>query len=365
MLGSIQTDQSIRSDVFFDNRLLSNLPNWIQANIKPNKIIVLSHPEIFDFHGSDLLKSLEVIGCEVFPILVSEGEVSKSMSTTQDIISSMLDNQLERHDCLIAFGGGVIGDLGGFVASIYLRGIRFIQVPTSLLAQVDASIGGKTGINDATGKNLIGTFWQPTATWISPQFLSTLNHRERLNGLAEIIKYGVITDPTIFNLIESNIDVIQSLDFTLNDTIWHSLIQSSCLAKLKIVNQDVTEKGVRAILNFGHTIAHGIESAGSYSAIKHGEAVAVGMIAAAYIAKESSILSNQSFMRLSECIENVGFVPHVNGIQLENIVLGMKNDKKNIHGKFQFVLPTKIGHVTINNEISIALLKKAIQYVSC
>jgi 3-dehydroquinate synthase len=262
----------------------------------------------------------------------------------EQIYGGMLSAALDRKSALVALGGGVIGDIAGFAASTYMRGIDFVQVPTTLLAQVDSSVGGKTGVNHPMGKNMIGTFWQPRLVWVDIETLKSLPRREFLSGLAEVIKYGVIWDEGLFRFLEEKRDEVLGLD---NDTLTH-LVRLSCEIKANVVSKDERESGLRAILNYGHTIGHAIETVTGYTRYLHGEAVAIGMYAEARLSRDVGLLDDSGLVRIKELLEAYG-LPAALPVETDFPLLmaSMKLDKKTVSGDLTFILPEEIGRVRI------------------
>jgi 3-dehydroquinate synthase len=271
----------------------------------------------------------------------------------------MLKKRIPRNAAIIALGGGVIGDLAGFVAATYQRGMNLVQVPTTLLAQVDSSIGGKVGVNHPLGKNMIGAFHQPAFVWMDIDYLKTLPKREMICGLGEIIKYGVIHDAELFAYLESHLEEVLHLDV---EAVMH--VQAACAAiKAEIVSKDEKESGIRIILNYGHTIGHGLESAGRYKLLKHGEAVLLGMIAEASIAKEMKLLEADSYERLVSLIRRVPLKANLFSLKRADIVNAMGHDKKRVAKKLRFVLPTKIGEVKVVDDVDPNLIRSAMREI--
>lgn len=265
------------------------------------------------------------------------------------ILDLLLNYKFDRNDCILALGGGVAGDLAGFISSIYLRGVPFIQIPTSLMAMTDSSVGGKTGINLETGKNLAGTFYQPQAVLIDPLLLKTLPMNELLNGMSEVVKYGIISDPKFFSYIEKNVRNVLKKD----PTVLNKLITQSCKIKSNVVKKDEHEKGLRMILNYGHTMGHALEKLSSYK-IKHGEAVAIGMKLINIICTKKRILKKEDLDRINNLINSLGLIrkPYRSIINKNNatqIWEIIKNDKKVRKGIIKFVIPTNIGTVKISD----------------
>lgn len=329
---------------------LGNVGRHLTSLKLGQKILVISNPDIFDYYGETVINSLNEAGFKVFSHLIPAGETYKTLESISQVYDIALKHRLERTSTLLALGGGVIGDMTGFAAATWLRGINFVQVPTSLLAMVDASIGGKTGVNHPQGKNLIGAFYQPRLVFIDPMVLKTLPVREFRAGMAEVIKYGVIWNPNLFNQLEAQ-KKLDSLD-NINLEILQEIIEQSCQAKVDVVNQDEKEAGLRAILNYGHTIGHAIESLTGYSQINHGEAVALGMVAAGKIAVKLGMWTEEMAQRQENLLKKSALpVSLDNHLNLENIIETLQLDKKVKGGKVRFILPTKIGKVEIKEEI--------------
>ncbi len=271
------------------------------------KVLVVSNPEIFDYYGDICIKSLEKSGFEVFTHLIPAGETHKHLGSIQEVYDTALTHHLERSSTFVALGGGVIGDMTGFAAATWLRGVNFVQVPTSLLAMVDASVGGKTGVNHPKGKNLIGAFYQPKLVLIDPNVLKTLPEREFRAGMAEVIKYGIIWDRDLFEQL-SAANNLSSMT-TIAPPLLETIITRSCQAKADVVSQDEKESGLRAILNYGHTIAHAVESLTNYEQLVHGEAVAIGMVAAGKIAVEMGLWNKEELQLQYKLICKTGLPP--------------------------------------------------------
>jgi 3-dehydroquinate synthase len=317
---------------------------------------VISNSTVFDQHGVALSAGLEDAGLRVVTHLIGDGERYKNLRTTEKAYSFLIENKLERSDAIIALGGGVVGDLAGFVAATYLRGIDFIQVPTTLLAQIDSSIGGKTGVNHSLGKNLIGAFHQPKLVAIDPEVLVTLSQRELCAALQEAIKYGVIGDEALFELLEQNRDTILSGDSNL----LREVIVRCCAIKAGVVSRDERESGERRILNFGHTVGHALEAATDYKRLKHGEAVGYGIIAATKIAMMLDLLEPSQTERIERLVRAFGPLPTLAGIDPDRVMLAMNQDKKAISGQLVFVLPERIGHVIIREAVPLPVIRQVL-----
>lgn len=346
-------------DIHVATNGLSQLGKQAQKLNIGKKILIISNPEIFDYYGQITINSLTQAGFEVDYHLIPAGEIYKNLESIQSIYDMALQVRLERSSTLLALGGGVIGDMTGFAAATWLRGINFIQVPTSLLAMVDASVGGKTGVNHPQGKNLIGAFYQPKLVMIDPLVLKTLPEREFRAGMAEVIKYGVIWAQNLFTELElaNRLDSLDNLDSELLNLI----LTRSCQAKAEVVSQDEKESGLRAILNYGHTIGHGLESLTNYQTFVHGEAVAIGMVAAGKIAVKAQLWNEEEAKRQDNLIIKAGLPTKIPAnLDIEAIIASLQLDKKVQGGKVRFILPLKIGKVTISEQINSDLLREVL-----
>jgi len=304
------------------------------------------------------IESLHVAGFQPIVITLKAGEKSKSLKNVQACYNQLAAHRLERNSLIIALGGGVVGDLAGFAAATYLRGIHFVQVPTTLLAQVDSSVGGKVGVNLSAGKNLVGAFHQPRLVLCDLDTLRTVPKREYRAGLAEVIKYGIIHDAKLFTRLEGNLSkLLKKESATLA-----SVVARCCAIKAKIVGQDEKESGLRAILNFGHTIGHALEAISRYGKYLHGEAISIGQVAAANISQISGNLSEKETARIVALFERAGLPTSVklSTTQTQRLLDAMKLDKKVNDGKIQFVLAQRIGNVKAGQSVSVALIKKSL-----
>lgn len=320
----------------------SDIINRISESLTPRKILIISSPFIFTNYGEDLFEILKKKRFKTLKWLVPPGEKYKSWQEVEKIVSFLLENNFHRDDIILALGGGVIGDLAGFVAAIYQRGIPFIQVPTTLLAQVDSSVGGKVAVNHSLGKNMLGAFYQPQAVWIDLKTLLTLPPREWRAGLAEVIKYGVIKDEDFFAFLEQNTEGLTPN----NEELLKQIVANSCQIKGTIVELDEQDQGVRNILNFGHTIGHALESVTDYTRFLHGEAVAIGMVAACQLAVELGIGEISLVERIKNLLLKVGLPVDIpQDIDVEKIINNLALDKKINSGKIRFVLPRRVGSV--------------------
>ncbi len=322
----------------------------------PLKGALVSNPGLIKLYGEKVASNLKKNGFDMEVIEIPDGEKYKSMGEAEKIYDRLLSSKLDRYSPLFALGGGVIGDLTGFVAATYRRGVPYIQIPTSLLAQVDSSVGGKTAVNHPLGKNMIGAFYQPSGVFMDLNVLKTLPEIEFRCGMAEIIKYGIITDSKLFNYLEKNREDIKNLDLNALQYI----IESSCKIKASVVSKDERETGIRAILNFGHTIGHALESLTEYKKYKHGEAVAMGMVAAAYISHEVGMCNKDNVERVRAIIEAYDLPTQLPEIDPEKILKTIYYDKKVRDNKIKLILMKKPGSVEIRDDISDDIILKAL-----
>jgi len=324
---------------------------------KARRAVIVTNNTINALYGNRVSRSLSRAGFRVHTLAIGDGERYKSLGTAQSIYTFLIESRIERSDVIVALGGGVVGDLAGFVAATYLRGIRFVQIPTTLLAQIDSSVGGKTGVNHPLGKNLIGAFHQPSLVVIDPDTLSTLPAREMRAGLCEAIKYGVIRDRKLFNRITSDMELLKHLD---PDALIH-LIARSCQIKADVVERDEREGGLRRILNYGHTVGHALESVTRYRRFLHGEAVGHGMRAAALLAEKMELLGGDDRKAIEEAVNRVGQLPRTNNLALGDIISAMNHDKKAEAGLLAFILPVRIGQVVIRSDVPPRLVRSALK----
>jgi 3-dehydroquinate synthase len=340
---------------------LDKLGEYMSGLKLGKKVLLVSNSTIFPYYGDRAIASLEAAGFEVGSCILPDGESYKTPLTLQQIYDTALSNRIERSSTMVALGGGIVGDMTGFAAATWLRGIHFVQVPTTLLAMVDASIGGKTGVNHPQGKNLIGAFYQPQLVLIDPEVLQSLPIREFRAGMAEVIKYGVIWDAELFAQMEASDNLLSKEDSDEGSLI-HNILMRSCQAKADVVGKDEREAGLRAILNYGHTIAHAVESLTGYTVVNHGEAVAIGMVAAGQIAVELGMWTGQEADRQNALISKVGLPTKLPpGLDIEAIVDSLQLDKKVIAGKVRFVLPTQIGVVKVTDEVPTDIIRNVLR----
>ena len=320
--------------------LLSRVGEFMKARGIGGRVAVVSNPVVAGLYAEEIRDSLRDAGYDNALVLIPEGEAHKNTASLGLIYDALVERRFDRSATLIALGGGVIGDITGFAAATFLRGIGYVQVPTTLLAQVDASVGGKTAVNHHQGKNLIGAFHQPRLVVIDMKTLRTLPEREFAAGMAEVIKHGIIQDAGYFGFLEEEMDSLMRLDAEAVETA----VAGSCRIKAAVVEQDEREDDRRAILNFGHTVGHALESFTAYERFLHGEAVAIGMIQAATLSAGRGLLSDAELERIEALVRRAGLPWQIpDDIALEDLVAGMALDKKSHAGKIKFVLCEGIG----------------------
>ncbi|EKT60823.1 3-dehydroquinate synthase [Providencia sneebia] len=337
---------------------LYNQPDAFWPLESGQRAMVVTNETLAPIYLDKLTQVLTAQGVKVDSIILPDGEQYKSLFIMNDVFTALLEKHHSRDTTLIALGGGVIGDLTGFAAASYQRGVRFIQVPTTLLSQVDSSVGGKTAVNHPLGKNMIGAFYQPASVVVDLDSLKTLPKRELSSGLAEVIKYGVILDGEFFTWLEDNIDALIALD---NQAMAYC-IRRCCELKAQVVAADEKEtSGLRALLNLGHTFGHAIETHMGYGVWLHGEAVAVGMVMAAKTAELAGTFSAEQTERLIALLKRAQ-LPVVGPIQMQpdDYLPHMMRDKKVVGGKLHLILPTDIGHAELRSDVEMPIVKKAI-----
>ncbi|HJU03500.1 MAG TPA: 3-dehydroquinate synthase, partial [Nitrospiraceae bacterium] len=309
----------------------------------PGKVAVVTDRTVEPVYAPTVVRSLQAAGYEVLTVVIPAGERVKTFRWVSKILDELAKARLERGSLLLALGGGVVGDLAGFAAAIYMRGMAFVQVPTTLVAQVDSSVGGKTGVNHPMGKNLIGAFYQPRLVLIDPQTLQTLPKRQWLAGLAEVVKYGMIADEAFFHFLETHVEALLRMD---EEAVAH-VIARSCAIKAEVVMADERESDRRRILNYGHTVGHALESLGHYRSLMHGEAVAIGMVAEAEIAERLGLCPPDVVARQRALISRLGLPVSLPQRTFPDLWEVMQHDKKVADGRIYCVLPERIGRVRI------------------
>ena len=344
--------------IIVGNRILSRLGKYCKTLGLGPDAVVITNPLIQKLHGRTLVSGLKNNGFSVKVFCVPDGEKSKSAKIAFDLLNKIAAYDAGRKIFIIAFGGGVIGDLAGFVASCYKRGVPYVQVPTTLLAQIDSGIGGKTGIDLPSGKNLVGTIYQPRLVLSDVELLKTLSARQIRNALAEAIKYGMIGDKKFFEFLERNYQQILSRDSKSLTT----LVSQCSQMKADIVRRDEKEtQGIRTVLNFGHTLGHAIEAASRYNQYQHGEAIAVGMGMAADISCKMGLLPKEKVWRLKQLISSTGLPVQLKGLSVNSVLKMMRHDKKFVGPKNRFVLACGIGRVKVVEGVPSKMIVAAIQ----
>ncbi|MFH1459606.1 MAG: 3-dehydroquinate synthase [Candidatus Omnitrophota bacterium] len=319
---------------------------------------IITNSRIAKLYAGKLKKALAGIKIKFFFKTVKDSETSKSIDEYMKTVKAISAMDTGKRIFIIALGGGVIGDLSGFVAATYKRGINYVQVPTTLLAQVDSAIGGKTAVDLATGKNLVGAFYQPRIVYSNISVLKSLPRRQIKSGLAEIIKYGVIVEPRLFNFCDKNYKKILALE----ERSLSYIISTASKIKAKIVSFDEKEtKGMRTILNFGHTIGHALETAVNYKTLNHGEAISIGMVCAAEIAEELGIMEKSHTQNLIKILKKFKLPVSIKNVNIKKVFAAFYHDKKFINGKIRMILPTRIGHVIVSENIQLSIIKKVME----
>lgn len=323
----------------------------IRAAVGSGRAFVVTHPGVARLHGARLREGL--VGLDAEWLLVPPGERQKSLRRAGALCGELLARGADRRSAVIAFGGGVIGDLAGFGAATYMRGIAYLQAPTTLLAQVDSSVGGKVAVNHPRAKNLIGAFHQPRLVVADTETLRTLPAREYRSGLAEVVKHGLIADAALFSWLEENVGPLSARD---PGALAH-VVQRSCEIKADVVRRDEREAGPRAMLNLGHTVGHALETVGGYRALRHGEAVAVGLAAACRIAERLGRLAAEERARVERLLEVLRLPTRIPGWAADQVVAALAADKKAVGGRPRFVVPSGIGRVEIGQEVDAAIVR--------
>ncbi len=342
-------------NIYIDKGLLQGIGDILVKEKSPCKTLLITDKNIERIYGGIVSESLSRNRFDVRLVSLQPGEEQKTLETALMLYDACFDQKLDRNSLVVALGGGMVGDISGFVASTFMRGIPFIQIPTSLLAQVDSSIGGKVAVNHPKGKNMIGSFYQPKVVFIDTDTLSTLPAVELVAGLVEVIKYGVIRDAGLFEFIENSLDDI----LQLNHAALLKIIATSCQIKANVVEEDETEKYLRAILNYGHTVGHAIETLTGYKKFRHGEAVAMGMLYATKIAMEMGLTDTTVLERQLSLTKRLG-LPLRTELKPEDVVKALYQDKKVISGKLRFILPVKIGEVIISDRVTEEILYRVL-----
>ncbi len=354
-MKKLRIDLADRSyDILIGRNLLPRVGDHLVHRERTRRALVVTNPVVNKLYGKVLSEGLQSAGLEIECAEIPEGETHKTLQDAQTVYDHLIENQYDRNTLLVALGGGVIGDLTGFIAATFMRGVPYIQVPTTLLSQVDSSVGGKTAVNHPQGKNLIGAFYQPQLVAIDLDSLRSLPFDEFRAGMAEIIKYGVIEDPKLFAFLEQNSEKILEQD---TECLQH-IIETSCAIKAKIVERDERESNYRMVLNFGHTIGHAIEALTGYSQFKHGEAVAIGMVYAAKLSCQLGQCSKAVVQKIEALVEQYGLPSRLPEFSASEYIETLYRDKKAHDKNIRFVLVRDIGTVEIVDRVAEADIQK-------
>ncbi len=344
-----------RYPILIGRGLSRRLNAVLESEIGPQRLVV-SVPPVWRRHGK---RFGALLGPKGRPALLADGERAKTLATVERIYTECLRRGLDRSGAIVAVGGGVVGDVAGFAAATYLRGIRVVQVPTTLLAQVDSSVGGKVGVNLPAGKNLVGAFHPPVLVACDPEVLQTLPAREFRSGLYEVVKYGVIASPTLFETVATQRASIVERDEALLTTV----IAECCRIKAAVVMSDEREAGPRRVLNFGHTVGHALEAITRYRRFRHGEAIGYGMIAAARLSAARGLLTRDDEERLASLIRAMGPLPRIGDLSIRQALDVIGRDKKVVRGRLHFVLARGIGGTETVSDVDTAELRMAMQHI--
>ncbi len=345
-------------DICFTDSFKS-LTDELQKINAPKKLLIVTDSNVEVLYAEEVNNILRNAGYESYIYSFPAGEENKGMDTILGICGACVENGLDRKSMIVALGGGVVGDMAGFAASIYMRGIRFIQIPTTLLSQSDSSVGGKTGIDFMDSKNILGAFHQPSLVYINVNTLKTLPPVQFVSGMGEVIKHGIIRDREFYDFIRDNRELIKSYD---TETLI-KMSKRNCEIKAGVVEKDEKESGLRAILNFGHTIGHAVESAFDFK-MTHGECVGLGMVAVSKIAKDRGMIDDNTLLDIINVMESYDFKVKAELPETERIIKFMHKDKKKADGKLSFVLPVKIGEVIRTCDVSFDEISGAIEFIS-
>ena len=347
-------------DIVIGYGIEQEIKDFVTSAGYSSKALLITDTHVGPLYGKKVQELLSEAGLTVTMVQIPAGESSKNLTVANEVFTRAIELGLDRKSPIFALGGGVVGDLAGFVAATYMRGVPFVQLPTSLLAQVDSSVGGKVAVNHELGKNLIGAFYQPQAVFMELNCMKSLPPREIYTGLGEIIKYGIIYDAAFFAFLEENKEQVLSLE---PEALVH-MIARSCEIKAAVVSEDEKEAGLRRILNFGHTIGHAIEKETEYVRYNHGEAVATGMIGAAHISRQLGLIDDENFDRVKKLVAAYKLPLQAGGVTVDGMYGDIFHDKKTVGGKVTWVLMEKIGQVICRNDVPAEMVKQAMAYVS-
>ena len=329
------------SEIYIGSGYLRN-PKLASTIVLSTRVAVISNERVSSLHG----EVLDNLAANHETILIGDGEQYKSLETYSDVMDQLIERRFNRDAVIVALGGGVVGDLAGFVAATYQRGVRLVQIPTTLLAQVDSAIGGKTAVNHTSGKNLIGAFYQPETVLIDTDVLTSLPEAIFVEGLAEVIKYGVIYDPAFFEWLEDNVPSVLAREPDALEFI----VRRSCEIKAEVVASDEREQNRRAILNFGHTFGHALEAETRYGELLHGQAVSIGMVMAADLALRENLCDTRTAQRIRNIVQAYQLPDKAPSVDKGRLLASMAMDKKVVQGELRFILPKSIGTVVVTSE---------------
>ena len=359
-MRTLQVDLGDRSYPIFIGPGLVGKPGLLARWIVSRQVMVVTNKTIAPRYLDAVLETLQ--GFAVESVILPDGESYKTLDTMAGIFDALIDKRFNRNATLVALGGGVVGDIAGFAAACYQRGIAFVQVPTTLLAQVDSSVGGKTGVNHPRGKNMIGAFYQPLCVIADTDTLKTLDDRQLRAGIAEVIKYGLIRDPAFFVWLEEHMEALLDRD----DEALAFAIERSCRNKASVVAEDEREAGVRATLNLGHTFGHAIETGAGYGKYLHGEAVAIGICLAADLSRRLGWITDSEVDRIIALLQRAGLPIQPPGeMMVEDYLEIMAVDKKNVDGKIRLILLERIGKAALPQSVAIDQLKATLNEYGC
>jgi 3-dehydroquinate synthase len=344
-------------DIEIGRGLLASAADFLRRGLPGCRAIVITDETVQGLYAQRLVQALAAGGWQADVLAVPAGEASKCVAVAERLWNDLARLKADRQTVIVALGGGVVGDLAGFVAATFARGLSLVQIPTTLLAQVDSSVGGKVGINLPAAKNIVGAFWQPAGVLIDLDVLTTLPAREYRAGLAEVVKYGVILDAAFFEYLEANADALNARRPEVLETV----VARCCRLKADVVEKDERElTGLRAVLNYGHTFCHAIETVTGYGQYLHGEAVAIGMVCASRLAEMLGRIDAGLTARQRELLGRLGLETAAPGLDPDALLEAMQRDKKVEHGKLRFVLPSRLGHVELVGGVDPALVRRAL-----
>ena len=347
--------------ILIDHGILGTFGNVYRQHDLGGKAVVITDRIVAQLYLPAMLESLTRAGVRAFSVVLPPGEKSKTLDTAGMIYGQLIEERLERTSTVVALGGGMVGDIAGFVAATFMRGIALVQVPTTILAQVDSSVGGKTAVDHRLGKNMIGAFHQPKFVFVDSDVLTMLPEREVRSGMGEVVKHAMIRSEELFEFVERHVENI--LRGRAEREVMEELIGQNCRIKAEVVSEDPLERGVRAILNYGHTVGHAIEALTGYTKYRHGEAVMLGMVAAGEIAVRKGMLSRKELERQNSLVARVGVPEGIGDLSADAILEQIQLDKKVHEGKVRFVLPERIGSVVVRDDVAAEEIRGGIEYM--